>query len=124
MKSIEERMEKPSNVHLGHGGTTLTGTLGKTELEFTAGLLILTMVDGGDTWRGVTPREASEAIKRHEHARPWLRFLFSFLGGLYTGGLVRAGFATSTGKGMDEAIALTPKAIRAICEKWTSTSGL
>lgn len=113
---------KPSDVNLS-APIPLVGTLGRSEREVAAALLILACVDDGDEWRPVLPKALGLAMTKRKDAPefPWLRNPFmrpDFVE------LVEKGYAHWFGpphpdpsKGNSCALVLAPAAVALIAER-------
>lgn len=101
----------PSQVRLV--GLPLTGTLGKSELEAAASMIVRALQVTGDTWRAVTLDEVLDAVRTDADngtppigpliGNPFWRPDFA--------GLVAAGFCSRSGHGSTAKLALTDAAI-------------
>jgi hypothetical protein len=101
----------------------LTGTLGKTELEVAAGVMVLILQELGRGWGMVTWQDIQEAIKRAQTDQKgtlWSWFTNPFLRPDWEG-LVDRGLATGV-DGHLRALELTPAAIERL-RPWVRRTG-
>ena len=111
---------KPSEVRLSF--LPLIGTLGRTEREIAAALIVRTCQVNGDTWQPVTPRMIGDTLRRdvEDGVEPFASLNGNPFARPDFWDLVAQGYASGD-PSKDEPLALTDKALVAI-SKWRAAS--